>query len=254
MNYYEILDIPVSATLDDIKRAYRKKAMKYHPDRGGNVQQFQEILTAYNELSNIYNKPQFEFNLSDDYDDDDFDMFVPELSNQDLKINVHISLDQSYIGDTIEARYELLSGKFQTVELDFPAGIRHGQTVQYVGFGDDSVPLIPRGNLIVTYIVDIHNSFIRRKDDICTVININPIEAMIGCKKIIKNIDETEYTLSIKPGTQPNHELIIHNSGFLNLSNNKRGNFIIIVSIDIPEVTNDKIIKKLSRLSKDLYS
>ena len=33
MDYYKILDIPENASEDDIKREYRKLAMKYHPDR-----------------------------------------------------------------------------------------------------------------------------------------------------------------------------------------------------------------------------
>ncbi len=31
-DYYEILGLPVNATLEDVKRAYRKKARLYHPD------------------------------------------------------------------------------------------------------------------------------------------------------------------------------------------------------------------------------
>ena len=31
-DYYEILGIPVNSSLEDVKRAYRKKARLYHPD------------------------------------------------------------------------------------------------------------------------------------------------------------------------------------------------------------------------------
>jgi len=33
-NYYEILGIQKTASNDEIKKAYRKKAMEHHPDRG----------------------------------------------------------------------------------------------------------------------------------------------------------------------------------------------------------------------------
>lgn len=54
-DYYEILDIPRTATAEDIKKAYRKKALQFHPDKNpGNVdaeKKFKEISEAYEVLS-----------------------------------------------------------------------------------------------------------------------------------------------------------------------------------------------------------
>lgn len=54
-DYYEILEIPKNASQDDIKKAYRKKALMYHPDRNqGNAdaeKKFKEISEAYEALS-----------------------------------------------------------------------------------------------------------------------------------------------------------------------------------------------------------
>ena len=44
MNYYNTLGLKQNASDDEIKTAYRKMAMKHHPDRGGDEKKFKEIV------------------------------------------------------------------------------------------------------------------------------------------------------------------------------------------------------------------
>ena len=50
-NPYEVLGVSQDASKEEIKKAYRKLAMKYHPDKGGDPLKFQEISNAYEELT-----------------------------------------------------------------------------------------------------------------------------------------------------------------------------------------------------------
>lgn len=50
MKYYEILGVSKTATVDEIKTAYRKLAREHHPDKGGDKETFQNIQEAYENL------------------------------------------------------------------------------------------------------------------------------------------------------------------------------------------------------------
>jgi len=49
---YEVLGVPKDANSKQIKKAYRKLAMKHHPDKGGDPEKFKEINAAHEVLSN----------------------------------------------------------------------------------------------------------------------------------------------------------------------------------------------------------
>lgn len=60
-NYYEILGVDKKASKDDIKKAFRKLAHQYHPDKKeGNADKFKEINEAYTVLSDDQKRAQYD--------------------------------------------------------------------------------------------------------------------------------------------------------------------------------------------------
>lgn len=61
MNFYDILQVPVTATKYEIKKAYHKLAVQYHPDKcQGKGEKFQEIKTAYDVLYDVEKRQQYD--------------------------------------------------------------------------------------------------------------------------------------------------------------------------------------------------
>ena len=50
-NYYHILGLQNFSSLPEIRKAYRRLALKYHPDRGGDEEKMKELNTAYEFLN-----------------------------------------------------------------------------------------------------------------------------------------------------------------------------------------------------------
>lgn len=280
MDYYQILGVKEEAAQEEIKLAYRKLAAKHHPDKGGNTSEFQKISQAYDTLGDErkraqydaerkgFNGTEFRFTTSNN----PFDIFGQVFrggenpfdhvfrhanrahvrrKNKDLNIRCTITFKQSYNGANIEASYQTPSGKKETVIIKIPEGIQHGQTIRYQGMGDDSDPNLPRGDLNVSVMVQGQENYERRGDDLIALLLINPLEAILGCSKKVENLDGTLIKINIKPGTQHGTEFVNSNLGFKNLRGG-RGNFITLIGIKVPTITDETIKKKLEELNIEI--
>ena len=274
MDYYKILGVNENASQDDIKKAYKKLAMKNHPDRGGDTKKFQEISQAYDTLSDNQKRAQYDaqrhghnpfanaahfgpgfHNINDIFGatfgfgpQGPFGGFHQGRRNKDLSIRIAISLKQSYTGTQIEARFNTPTGRAQTVVVDIPPGVMNGQVVRYPDLGDDSIPNLPRGNLNVTVLVEPDPDWERRGNDLITKVKISVLEAMIGCTKTITSLDGFTMPLKLRAGVKHGTEFASGGRGFTDLNTGRSGNLIVSVDIEIPAVTDNQIRQELEAL------
>ena len=63
-NFYDILELPDTSGLDEIKKAYRRLSMIYHPDKNKNnpeaTAKFQKISEAYETLGDVEKKKEYD--------------------------------------------------------------------------------------------------------------------------------------------------------------------------------------------------
>ena len=261
MDYYNTLGISKSASEADIKAAYRKMAMKHHPDRGGDEKKFKEVTEAYETLSDPQKKQMldmgvdpnaqhtsyrqgspFEFHFNTGNFEDVFSNFGfggrPVRKNKTLNVNIEVTLEDILKGKVIDAEIGIPSGNKRLVNIEVPPGIENGQQIRYRGMGEHTLKDAPPGDLIVNVFVKEHPIFQRQGDMLMIKKFISPWDAMLGSDITIETIDKKTLTIGIPAGTQPDTVLSCRGEGLPNMRTKVRGNLLIKVQIEIPKNLN----------------
>lgn len=275
MDYYSTLGVPRGASEEEIKRAYRKLAMQHHPDRGGDQTQFQQIQEAYDTLGDpqkrqAYDNPQpqgthftFNFGGGDPFGDifsqfgfgPGIDPFAhmrqqQQRRNKDIRIRIHVSLSETLHDHTKTVSVQTSSGERQTVNVNIPQGITTGSTIKYPGLGDNMFTTLPRGDLIVQFVVDEDPQYSVHGIDLLYKVVINAIDAMTGVAVDIPGIEGRVFNMQIPEGTAHGAKFRIPNQGLyaMNQNGQVRGSLIVEVFLDVPKCTTPQQISLAKQL------
>lgn len=112
MSHYETLGISKNSTQDEIKKAYRKLAMKEHPDKGGDAEKFKKINEAYEVLSDEQKRSEYDNPVPQGMPFNPFDMFGNIFQEQKRRLPDHkhiikLNLEDVYHGKIINLNIKL---------------------------------------------------------------------------------------------------------------------------------------------------
>lgn len=273
MDYYSILGVAKNASQDEIKKAYRKLASKHHPDKGGDTRKFQEIQSAYETLSDPikrqeYDNPQPQgpnFGAYSHFGNTPEDIFAQMFGggspfgfrqqarrNKNINLKIQITLEEVINGKQIIGNVGLLSGREQPVEINIPQGLSSGDVIRYQGLGDDSIPQLPRGDLVVTIEEIPHPTFIRENIDLHMDYEISIFDLILGTNIDIRTADGSILQVAVPKGTQPETKLSCKGYGVPRRNSPLRGNLYIKLKSKIPKNINDNDLETI-RILRSRY-
>uniref|UniRef100_A0A6C0CV37 J domain-containing protein n=1 Tax=viral metagenome TaxID=1070528 RepID=A0A6C0CV37_9ZZZZ len=264
---FQLLDLDPSKNYsnEEIKRAYKKKALECHPDKNnGNSDEFIKVKFAFEVLTSDTITPNYELiwkrvlntlsefmmkmilnyknNLSNEFTDNFHD--ASDGSNTDIHIHLNVTLKELYFenGKKMKVKYKREDGEMD-VHIVFLSFWDYSTQYVFEHKGDWNVFDGVYGNLIVyldikdcgPYVI---NSYIDKYDLIRTM-SISISDYYLGIDTMIDHFHE-EVPIQFNPLEDNVCSCIIKNKG-LRKGNDSRGDLYIIFDIDLKHHNPDTI-------------
>jgi curved DNA-binding protein len=227
-DYYKILGVSKTASTEEIKKAYRKLAVKYHPDKNQGNKAAEEKFKEANEANDVLSDPekrkkydelgenwkyyqsgntppnqgfrgrqQYQYsNSGDDFDSGNFsDFFESIFGNRFGGQGGRSSKGEDYqtnVTISLEEAYmgtaRLLEVNGEKLQMKFKPGTADGQTLRIKGKGGPAGKGGQRGDIYVNVHIASHPHFERKENDLYADIAVDLYTAILGGKTTVHTL------------------------------------------------------------------
>ena len=288
IDYYKILGIEKNASQQEIRKAYRQKAKKYHPDLNKDDPHAQEHFQAINEANEVLSDPE-KRKKYDEYGENwkhaeeyeaqrrqqeasanyggydfgsfsggGFSDFFEELfgnkfgggrQHQAPRGSDYESTLTLPLRDILTTHKQIITVDNKKIRITIPAGIADGQKIRLKGHGGPS-PTGNSGDLYITFHIEPDPRFTRIGYDLYTTATIDIYTALLGGETIIPTL-YGNVSMQIKAGTQADSKLRLRGKGMPQYkSPDKYGDLIVTLKIELPTLNERQ--KELLRQMRDI--
>ena len=265
-DYYEILGVGKDASQEEIKKAFRSLAHKYHPDKkGGDEAKFKEITEAYSVLSdpkkrkthdmggssfggfdpNNFNTQGFDF--SEFGFDDISDLFGSAFRQrtprgESIRMDITMSFKESVLGTEKEITIPYRKQKSANVKFEIPSYIENGQEIRLRGKGEPLESGEP-GDLYLRVHVTPDSNFSLQGGRIVYKLPVLVTEALIGGKKKIISVEGVSIDVTIPKGTK--------HKDILQVRTPSARPFLVVIDLQMPNSLSSKAKKAVETLKQE---
>lgn len=285
-SYYEILNVKRTAKKAEIKAQFRKLVRLYHPDINTSFEAetiFKEINKAaevllddekrkkYDEMTLVSSTPPFEKNKQQTKKETETKI---KKDGDDITLSVTIDFKEALLGtkrvvniahstvcpkcggrkfaNNLKCPYcngvgEITDTRKITVKI--PSGIKNKAKLRLIGEGHAGLNGGKPGNLYIIVNVKEKENFEIKNKTVYSVVKITPQMAVLGGNLTVATLWGTT-TIKIPPLTKTNQSFKLIDVGLLNEKNNKKGEQIVKVIVDIPSDLSDEEIELYEKLNE----
>jgi len=286
IDYYKTLEITKTASQDDVKKAYRKLARKYHPDLNPNDKEaekkFKEINEANEVLSHPENRKKYDeygkdwkhaeayeaakqqqgssqrrggpsFQQANEGDFSDF--FETMFGGQRRQQNPTRFRGQDVnaevhlkLRDIYTTQKQVLNVNGKNLRLTFPAGIENGQSIKIAGHGTAGVNGGPNGDLYITFTIENDTPFKRDGNNLYKDVPLDLYTALLGGDLVVDTFDG-KVKLKVPPETQSGTVVKLKGKGFpVYKKEGEFGDLYLNYQVKLPTQLTEKEKEVLSQL------